>query len=154
MESYVEFLDKVKNYVFINSEVEYNDPINIHCDFEMAIIRAIKQVYPNMEIKICLQHLHRNLELNRNKIYGAIENQSLNILKRIKTVSFIDPNYIKDAYKFIKEDAEEDEKDTIFVNYFENTYLLKYDEIGAIIGSLTIGLIIRVKLIIYFKQSV
>ena len=96
MESYVEFLDKVKNYIFINSEVEYNDPINIHCDFEMAIIIAIKQEYPNMEIKLCLWHLHRNLELNRNKIYGAIENQSLNILKRIKTVSFIDPNYIKE----------------------------------------------------------
>ena len=134
MESYVEFLDQIKNYVYANREnkriLEYNDPINIHCDFEMAIIRAIKQVYPNTEIKLCLWHLYRNLELNRNRIYGAIENQnrlSLNILKRIKTLSFMDPRYIIDVYEFIKEDAEDNEKDTAFVNYFETTYLQKYD---------------------------
>ncbi len=60
----------------------------------MAVIRAVKQVYPNTEIKLCFWHLYRDLELNRNRIYGAIENQtrlSLNILKRIKTLSFIDP---------------------------------------------------------------
>lgn len=60
MESYVEFLDQIKNYVYANREnkriLEYNDPINIHCDFEMAIIRAVKQVYPNTEIKLCLWH--------------------------------------------------------------------------------------------------
>lgn len=95
----------------------------------MAVIRAVKQVYPNTEIKLCLWHLYRNLELNRNRIYGAIENQtqlSLNILKRIKTLSFIDPLYIFDVYEFIK-DAEDNEKDTAFVNYFETTYLRKYD---------------------------
>lgn len=134
MNSYVEFLDQIKYYVYANREnkriLEYNDPINIHCDFEMAIIRAVKQVYPNTEIKLCLWHLYRNLEINRNKIYGAIENQtqlSLNILKRIKTLSFIDPRYIIDVYEFIKEDAEDNEKDTAFVNYFETTYLRKYD---------------------------
>lgn len=134
MESYVEFLDHIKNYVYASREnkriLEYNDPINIHCDFEMAVIRAVKQVYPNTEIKLCIWHLYRNLELNRSRIYGAIENQtrlSLNILKRIKTLSFIDPRYIFDVYEFIKEDAEDNEKDTAFVNYFETTYLRKYD---------------------------
>ena len=96
----------------------------------MAVIRAVNQVYPNTEIKLFLWHLYRNLELNRNRIYGAIENQtrlSLNILKRIKTLSFIDPFYIFDVYEFIKEDSEDNEKDTDFVNYFETTYLRKYD---------------------------
>lgn len=77
-----------------------------------------------------LMALYRNLELNRNRIYGAIENQnrlSLNILKRIKTLSFMDPRYIIDVYEFIKEDVEDNEKDTAFVNYFETTYLQKYD---------------------------
>ena len=130
MECYVEFLDQIKNYYYASSEnkrnLEYNEPINIHFDFEMAVIRAVNQVYPNTEIKLCLWHLYRNLELNRNRIYGAIENQtrlSLNILKRIKTLSFIDPRYIFDVYEFIKEDAEDNEKDTAFVNYFETTYL-------------------------------
>ena len=55
MENYVEFLNQIKNYVYANREnkriLEYNDPINIHCDFEMSIIRAVKQVYSNTEIK-------------------------------------------------------------------------------------------------------
>ena len=62
------------------------EPLNIHCDFEQAIIGAIRQVYPNSEIKLCLWNLFRNLEINRKKIYGSKENQSiesLNIFKKI-----------------------------------------------------------------------
>ena len=76
----------------------------MHYDFEIAIISAIKQVFPNTEIKLCLWHLFRNLEINRMKIYGSIENQnniSLNILKRIKTLCYIDPYFVKDVFILI-----------------------------------------------------
>ena len=132
--SYIEFLDNVKNYVYINREnkrnLEYNNPINIHSDFELSIINAIKQVYPSSEIKLCLWHFFRNIEINRNKIYGSIDNQtqeSKNILKRIKTICFMDPNYIEDIFEYIEEDAKDDIKDQNFVKYFKTTYIEKYN---------------------------
>ena len=84
------------------------EPKTIHCDFEQAIIGAIKQVYPNNEIKLCLWHFYRNIEINRNKIYGEKENQSiqsLNILKRIQTLCYIGPEYVKVCFDLISEDV-------------------------------------------------
>ena len=61
LNSYIEFLDNIKTYSFNNREnkrdMNQREPLNIHCDFEQAIIRAIRQVYPNSEIKLCLWHL-------------------------------------------------------------------------------------------------
>lgn len=71
-----------------------------------------------------------SIKINRNKIQGSINNHSRlskHILKRIKTLSFIDPLYIKDVYEYIKDDAEDDKKNKLFVKYFEKTYLIKYD---------------------------
>lgn len=82
----------------------------------MEIIKAVKQVYPNKEVKLCLCNLYRNFELNRNRIDGTIENKThlyLNILKRIKILCFIEPLHIKDVYEFMKEDAEDNDKYSI-----------------------------------------
>ena len=55
LNSYIEFLDNIKIYRFNNREnkrdMNQKEPLNIHCDFEQAIIGAIRQVYPNSEIK-------------------------------------------------------------------------------------------------------
>ena len=51
----------------------------------------------------------RNIEINRKKIYGDINNQngnSLNILKRIKTLCYIDPKYVRKVFDMILDDAE------------------------------------------------
>ena len=135
-ESYIEFLDNIKDFVFENRENKRNSepwyPKTMHCDFELAIINSIRQVFPNSEIKLCLWHLFRNIEINRKKIYGSIENQnqnSLNILKRIKTLCYIDPEYVIDVFNMIVEDAiDSDEKDEKFVKeYFKKQYLGKYN---------------------------
>ena len=42
--------------------------------------------------------IYRNIEANRNKIFGNIKNQnedSLNLIKRIKTLVYIDLNMLK-----------------------------------------------------------
>ena len=74
------------------------------------MIGAIKQVWANSEIKLCLWHFYRNIEANRKKIFGDIRNQneeSLNIIKRIKTLVYIDPQYVKDVFNIISEDANQ-----------------------------------------------
>ena len=46
----------------------------------------------------------------QKKILGDIRNQneeSLNIIKRIKTLVYIDPQYVKDVFNIISEDANQ-----------------------------------------------
>jgi len=84
--------------------IEVFNPRTIHCDFELGIIGALKQVWPNSEIKLCLWHMFRNIELKRKKLFGDYSNHSIesyNIIKRIKTLVYIDPNYIKDVFNLI-----------------------------------------------------
>ena len=81
--------------------VEEFNPRTIYCDFELGIIGALKQVWPNSEIKLCLWHMLWNIELKRKKIFGDYSNhsaESYNIIKRIKTLVYIDPNYVKDIF--------------------------------------------------------
>ena len=89
MATYIEFFEKIKEYIYENREnkrcLEEGLPLKIHIDFEIALIGAIKQSFHNIEIKLCHWHFFRNLEIDRKKIYGDINNQneiSLNILKR------------------------------------------------------------------------
>ena len=47
-------------------------------------------------------------EINRKKIYDSkvIQSiESLNIFKRIQILCYIDPNYVKDCFELISEDA-------------------------------------------------
>ena len=74
-------------------------------------------------------HLYRNIETNWKKIFGDIINhneESLNIIKRIKTLVYIEKDYVKDVFNLKSEDAEHiGEK---FINsYFKKTYIDKFN---------------------------
>lgn len=51
MAFYIELLDNIKSQVYNNLEnkrvEKKNLPKNIHCDFELALIEAIRQIYHN-----------------------------------------------------------------------------------------------------------
>jgi len=65
MATYIEFFKKIKEYIYENREnkrcLEERLPLAIHNDFEIALIGAIKQSFPNTEIKLCLWLYFRNL---------------------------------------------------------------------------------------------
>ena len=69
MGTYIELFLHFNDFIFANRENKRNKeqfcPITVHCDFEIGLIGAIKQVWPNCELKLCLWHLYRNLETNR-----------------------------------------------------------------------------------------
>ena len=90
MATYIELFLNLNKYIYDNSEIKRKispfNPVYIHCDFEIGLIGTIKQVWPNSELKLCLWYLYRNIETNRNKIFGDIINhneESLNIIKKI-----------------------------------------------------------------------
>ena len=88
-------MDNIKIYSFNNRENKWDinsrHTVNIHCDFEQTIIRAIRQVYPNCEIKLSLWHFY---------IF------SIPILS------------VKDCFDLISEYEEDDEKDNKLVNEY------------------------------------
>ena len=47
--------------------------IEFHCDFEIAILNAILQIFPNTRIKYCLWHMGGALE-NKAKQYISEDN--------------------------------------------------------------------------------
>ena len=96
--TYIELFENIKSYIYETRENKHSNaerlPKTIHNDFELSLIEAIKQSFPNTEIKLCLWHLFRNIEINRKKIFGSLDNQnqeSLNILKHVKILCYIDP---------------------------------------------------------------
>ena len=61
--------------------------------------------------------------------YQNQNENSLNIIKRIKTLVYIDPDYVKEVFNLISEDAGEiGEKEPKFVDlYFKKTYIDKFN---------------------------
>ena len=124
--TYIELFLNLNIYIYNNRENKRNiEPFNTvtnHYDFETGLIGAIKQVWPSSELKLCLWNLYRNIEINLKKKFGDINNHnedSLNLIKRIKTLVYIAPEYVKDVFKLIEEDADKFcEKEKKFVQSY------------------------------------
>ena len=73
-----------------------------------------------------------NIESKRKKLFGDYSNhsaESYNIIKRIKTLVYIDPNYVKDVFTLISEDSINvgEKEDNFANNYFKKTYIEKFN---------------------------
>ncbi|ORX63274.1 hypothetical protein BCR32DRAFT_307873 [Anaeromyces robustus] len=116
---------------------KYNNNIIItpkyfHCDFEKAISNAIKKTFPNINIRYCVWHYKRSLEINKNKLcYKEIEDNKYIYMyyKAISNFPFINPDYIFDIYNKIKRECQENNYNQYldFLEYFYDTYLQGYD---------------------------
>ena len=70
---------------------------NLHCDFERAISKAAKTIFPNTNIKYCFWHYKKSLEIKKNKLcYNEVKNNN-NIFiyyKAISNLPFINPGQL------------------------------------------------------------
>ncbi|ORX73428.1 hypothetical protein BCR32DRAFT_285656 [Anaeromyces robustus] len=91
-------------------------PKHFHCDFEKVISNAIKKTFPNINIRYCVWHYKRSLEINKNKL-------------SISNFPFINPNYIFDIHNKIKRECQENNYNQFldFLEYFNDNYLQGYD---------------------------
>ncbi|KAG4088990.1 hypothetical protein H8356DRAFT_1432361 [Neocallimastix lanati (nom. inval.)] len=105
---------------------------NLHCDFERAISKAAKTIFPNTNIKYCIWHYKKSLEIKKNKLcYNEVKNNN-NIFiyyKAISNLPFINPEYIFDIYVIIKIKSIKNNYCQFlkFLEYFYKTYLIDYD---------------------------
>ncbi|KAG4107239.1 hypothetical protein H8356DRAFT_1387266 [Neocallimastix lanati (nom. inval.)] len=108
------------------------EPKNLHCDFERAISKAAKTIFPNTNIKYCIWHYKKSLEIKKNKLcYNEVKNNN-NIFiyyKAISNLPFINPEYIFDIYVIIKIKSIKNNYCQFlkFLEYFYKTYLIDYD---------------------------
>ena len=104
----------------------------MHCDFERGISKAVKKIFPNINIKYCIWHYKRLLEIKINELcYYEVKNDN-NIFiyyKAISNLPFINPEYIFDIYVIIKAKSIVNKYCQFlkFLEYFYRTYLLGYD---------------------------
>ena len=133
---------KQKTYEILLKEInknacKYNNniiisPIKFHCDFEKAISNAAKKVFPNIKIKLCVWHYKRALESNKNHICNiemdANEKDLYKEYKAISNLPFINPEYIVEIYKEIKNKCKTNNYVQFlkFLEYFEENYLNGY----------------------------
>jgi len=108
------------------------EPKNVHCDFEKGISKAVKKIFPNINIKYCIWHYKRLLEIKKDELcHDEVKNDKkiFNYYKAISNLPFINPEYIMDIYVLIK--TKSNEKNSCyflkFLEYFYNTYLFGYD---------------------------
>ena len=108
---------KQTTYKILFNELKQNsnnniitEPKNVHCDFEKGISKAVKIIFPNINIKYCIWHYKRSLEIKKNELcYNEVKNDKkiFNYYKAISNLPFINPEYIMDIYILIKTKSNE-----------------------------------------------
>ncbi|KAG4095568.1 hypothetical protein H8356DRAFT_1426886 [Neocallimastix lanati (nom. inval.)] len=93
---------------------------------------SAKTIFPNTNIKYCIWHYKKSLEIKKNKLcYNEVKNNN-NIFiyyKAISNLPFINPEYIFDIYVIIKIKSIKNNYCQFlkFLEYFYKTYLIDYD---------------------------
>jgi len=92
--------------------------------------QTAKTIFPNINIKYCIWHYKKSLEIKKNKLcYNEVKNDN-NIFiyyKAISNLPFINPEYIFDIYVKIKSIKNNYCQFLKFLEYFYKTYLVGYD---------------------------
>ncbi|KAG4099323.1 hypothetical protein H8356DRAFT_1423725 [Neocallimastix lanati (nom. inval.)] len=130
---------KQKTYKMLFNKLKQNsnnniitEPKNVHCDFEKGISKAVKKIFPNINIKYCIWHYKNLLEIKKNELCRNEVNDDekiFNYYKGISNLPFINPEYIMDIFSLIKTKSIEKNSCQFlkFLEYFYETYLIGYD---------------------------
>ena len=96
----------------------------MHCDFKKGISKAAKKIFPNINIKYCIWHFKRSLEIKKNEFcyIKVVSNYNIYVYyKFISNLPFVNPEYIYDIYEIIKLECQKNNYDQFlkFLEYFK-----------------------------------
>ncbi|ORY26284.1 hypothetical protein LY90DRAFT_513813 [Neocallimastix californiae] len=159
---------KQKTYKMLFNKLKQNsnnniitEPKNVHCDFEKGISKAVKKIFPNINIKYCIWHYKNLLEIKKNELCRNEVNDDekiFNYYKGISNLPFINPEYIMDIFSLIKTKSIEKNSCQFlkFLEYFYETYLIGYDMkiAGLTLSNIFYLIIIFYLLILIFLSTI
>ncbi|KAG4105522.1 hypothetical protein H8356DRAFT_1405877 [Neocallimastix lanati (nom. inval.)] len=107
-------------------------PKIFHCDFEKAVSNAAQKVFINANIKYCIWHFKRALEIKKKELCGDKVEKIKDLYiyyNNISNFPFINPEYIYDLYSKIKSECQEHNYVQFleFLEYFKKTYLINFE---------------------------
>ncbi|KAG4107787.1 hypothetical protein H8356DRAFT_1416198 [Neocallimastix lanati (nom. inval.)] len=107
-------------------------PKIFHCDFEKAVSNAAQKVFINANIKYCIWHFKRALEIKKKELCGDKVEKIKDLYiyyNNISNFPFINPEYIYDIYSKIKSECQEHNYVQFleFLEYFKKTYLIYFE---------------------------
>lgn len=117
-------LEISNQYIESKKLVKQVNPQRVHCDLEKAIINAWQSVFPLVEIKVCKFHLWTLWE-NQIKKFNDEYKKDINvriIVKCIKSLMFIPPEYVQPVFQLIRNDNKND-KLFDFFKYINDNYI-------------------------------
>ncbi|KII62541.1 hypothetical protein RF11_08025 [Thelohanellus kitauei] len=107
--------------------LEYNwMPSIITCDFEISLITAIRNEFPQSQIQGCYFHLQQSITRKLKKFPISTADSSI-ILQNIELLTLVPLYKISKAMEFIKSKTSKDNRRMTFWFYFENTWLKRFD---------------------------
>ena len=133
-----DFLNYKKALLCLKKDFGVPDPSVFHCDFESAIIKSVREVFPTTKILCCDTHWKRAIRSNIQshnlmKVYNA-DNKMQQFVRYIWALSLIPEDDIAQAWsEFVQmqaPDLEEGEWHNVdpadlesFINYVKNTWI-------------------------------
>jgi hypothetical protein len=100
-------------------------PTHITCDFEAALIKAVRHEFPESELHGCLFHWKQALA--RKLVTRELSNEEANeVLQKISFLTALPPNEILAAVEYAKAKLADDARLTPFWHYFVQTWCMKF----------------------------
>lgn len=104
--------------------------LNIHmktfkCDFELAVINAVQQVYPEVQVKGCFFHYQKAITKKAEQLGVLDLKECKKVIRLIRNLPLLPENHIKNCWLTILNNAPDFEQFRMFKNYFEKQWLSK-----------------------------
>ncbi|XP_003738220.1 uncharacterized protein LOC100898192 [Galendromus occidentalis] len=119
-------------FTMIRSLDESIEPETISCDYELAAINSIREVFPNANIAGCYFHLMQNLKkhVNTSGLTTKYRNdpEFASYAKMIGALAYVPPQDVEKAFELLSEESPAELEPLL--NYFEDTYLGRPDRRG------------------------
>jgi hypothetical protein len=104
------------------------EPESIVCDFELGLINAIKQEFPTSTLTGCYFHWKQALHRKLVKRGFRAEERAV-VISSIEFLVAIEPEMVLSGLAYAKRSLPDTPKYQLFLEYFANTWIKKYDPV-------------------------
>lgn len=122
-QTYVRLFELIKNKLSVEMPT-------FKCDFETAVMKAVKRVFPNCKISGCFYHYNKAIWRTAKKFNLTLTSDSRKMVRMVSYLPLLPSRFIEDAWNSIIRETDDTEDIRKFKNYFNKQWIpLVRDEI-------------------------